>query len=281
MQALPERRNLLASVTLAVLGSATVAMGQAPPAEPKKVSAKQAPTTRATKPSTPAARAPERAAAPLPAAGDEVRSWYLRNEVGGNFIPAIGLADRNLPVQGNTVSWTGATLSMDAGFAWNIAAGWRLTDCVALEVSSGLSYNAFNSVTGTISLNGTTLSGTGNVSGSLLQVPAMGGLRVELPAARDFWVNIGASIGAIYLNGSLDTTITDGVVSARINGSDGAWAFAYSATVGLEWDLSADLGIGIAYRFLGTTSATFGPVDAIGSQGIYNQNVLATVTLRF
>lgn len=284
MQARPERRFLLASVTLAALEVAPAARGQSAPSQPRTVAATQSPARKATK-QMPAAertpRAPEPEAAPLPAAGDEVRSWYLRNEVGGNFIPAIGLADKNLVVAGNSVSWSGASLSMDAGFAWNIAAGWRITDHVSVEVASGLAYNAFSSVTGSISLNGATAAGTTDVSGSLLQVPAMGGLRLELPAARDFWVNLGASVGAMYLNGSLDTTFSDGVTSVRVNGSDGAWAFAYSATLGVEWDLTADVGIGVAYRFIGTTSATFGPLDAIGSQGIYNQNVLATLTLRF
>ncbi len=281
MHALPERRTLLASVTLAALGSATVALGQASPAEPKKVAAKQAPTSKATKPSSPAARAPEPAVAPLPAAGDEVRSWYLRNEVGGNFIPAIGLADRSFALSGVSVAWTGATLSMDAGFGWNIAAGWRVTDMIAVELSSGLFYNTMDSVTGSITVDGFAASGSTDVSGSLIQVPAMVGARFELPVARDMWCNLGVSLGGVYLSGSLDTTLSNGTTSVRFNGTDGSWAFAYSATLGLEWDLSADLGLGLAYRFLGTTSATFGPADLIGSQGIYNQNVLATVTLRF
>lgn len=220
------------------------------------------------------------AAAPLPA-GDEVRAWYLRNEVGGNFLPSISLADRSYDLGPGVLSWTGAALSMDAGVAWNAAFGWRVTDQFAIEVGSGIFYNTFGSLSGAVSYDGTTIAGSVDVGGSLLQVPVMAGARLELPVARDLWLNLGASAGGIYLHGDLDTTISDGVDELRINGSDGAWAFAYSATIGIEWDLSADWGVGIAYRFVGTTSATFGPFDFIGTAGIYNQNVAATVTLRF
>lgn len=211
----------------------------------------------------------------------QTREWYLRNEIGGNFIPAIGLADKTFSDGGDTVSWTGASLSTDPGFGWTIAGGWRLTDTLAVEVMSGLSYNTFDSVSGTLTVNGTTGGGTVGVSGSLLQVPAMAGIRLELPVARDFWLNLGGSAGGIYLNGSLNTSFSDGTVTVPLSGSDGSWAFAYSATLGIEWDLTADIGIGVAYRFLGTTSASFGPLDAIEAQGIYNQNALATVTFRF
>lgn len=281
MQARPPRRSLLASATLGLLGVASTVFGQSTTAQPRKVAAAQAQAPKATKQAPAAARAPEPEAAPLPAAGGEVRSWYLRNEVGGNFIPAIGLADRSFALSGASVAWTGATLSMDAGFGWNVAAGWRVTDMIAVELSSGLFYNTMDSVTGSITVDGSAASGSTDVSGSLIQVPAMAGVRFELPVARDMWCNLGVSLGGVYLSGSLDTTLSNGTTAVRFNGTDGSWAFAYSATLGFEWDLSADIGLGLAYRFLGTTSATFGPADLIGPEGIYNQNVLATVTLRF
>lgn len=280
MQARPPRRSLLASATLGLLGVASTVFGQSTTAQPRKVAAAQAQAPKATKQAPAAARAPEPEAAPLPAAGGEVRSWYLRNEVGGNFIPAIGLADRSVVDGPNTYSTNNATLSVDAGFSWTIAGGWRVTDILAIEVSSGLSYNEFSHVTGTVTENGTSVTGSLDVGGELIQVPVLAGARLELPIARDLWLNLGASAGGIYLGATLDS-ISGGGITVPLGGSDGAWAFAYSATLGLEWDLTADIGLGIAYRFLGTTSATFGPADLIGSQGIYNQNVLATVTLRF
>ncbi len=275
------RRSLSAILPCAgVLLSGTVAAE--PQAADQTTPANRTPPAKAAAAPVPAAKATSDvpAAAPLPV-GDEVRAWYLRNEIGGNFLPSISLADRSYDLGPGVLSWTGASLSMDAGVAWNTALGWRVTDQFAIEVASGIFYNTFGSLSGAISYDGTTLAGSVDVGGSLLQVPVMAGARLELPVARDLWLNLGASAGGIYLHGDLDTTISDGVGEVRINGSDGAWAFAYSATIGLEWDLSADWGVGIAYRFVGTTSANFGPFDFIGAAGVYNQNVAATVTLRF
>jgi opacity protein-like surface antigen len=211
------------------------------------------------------------------AATTSTAAWYLRNEVGGNLIPSISLRDKSITVGADTVSVSGAELSMDGGVGWNIAFGLRLSDSLALEVSSGLSYNQFDSVSGTIDVNGTSVSGTTGIDGHLLQVPILVGPRLELPLGEAFRLNVGASVGTIYLNGDLDSDI-NGVL---LSGSDTSWAFAYSATLGLEWAMAPNFGLGVAYRFLGTTSASFGEGNLIEAGGIYNQQVLATLTIRF
>lgn len=225
--------------------------------------------------------ADEAAPAAPAAAGSTTRAWYLRNEVGANLIPDVSLNDKVITDGIDTVSWTGASLSLDAGVGWNIAFGVHVIDWLAFEVSSGLAYNQFDSVSGTIDLNGASVSGTLGVSGSILQVPVMAGPRAEFPIGDALRLNIGASVGGIYLHGDLDTTISDGTNAFTIDGSDGAWAFAYSATAGLDWQIAPGLGLGVAYRFLGTTSASFGPLDAIDVAAIYNQQVVGTITLRF
>jgi opacity protein-like surface antigen len=208
-------------------------------------------------------------------------SWYLRNEVGGNLIPSISLADRSTTDGVNVVSISGATLSMDAGVAWNIAFGWKMNDMLGIEVSSGISYNSFDYVTGTVDLNGTAETGSVGVDGSLLQVPILAGPRLELPVGDSLRINLGASVGAICLHGQLDSTFNTGAGSFTLDGSDTSWAFAYSATFGLDWAVAPSVGVGVAYRFLGTTSAGFAEGDFIEADAIYNQQVMATVTLRF
>jgi opacity protein-like surface antigen len=208
-------------------------------------------------------------------------SWYLRNEVGGNLIPSISLRDRTVSDGVNTLSISGADLSMDAGVAWNIAFGWKMSDSLGIEVSSGISYNGFDYVTGTVDLNGAASTGSVGVDGSLLQVPILVGPRWELPVGDSLRINVGASVGAICLNGQIDSTFNTGAGAFTLDGSDTAWAFAYSATFGLDWAISPSLGAGVAYRFLGTTSAGFAEGGFIEADGIYNQQVMATVTLRF
>lgn len=273
--------RLWSTAVLVALGTASACFAQSAPQSPKAGKPGKPTTSKAQATAAPKADAPAPEAKPLPAAGDDVRAWYLRNELGGNLIPAIGLADRSGFVGTDLVTTSDASLSMDAGFAWTIAGGWRMADFLAFEVSSGLSYNRFSHVTGTVTVNGASGSGSIDVGGSLLQVPVLGGVRLELPVAGDLRVNLGASAGGVYLGADLDTTLSIGGFDVPLQGSDGAWAFAYSATAGIEWDLMAGFGIGVAYRFLGTTSATFGPADLFGSEGVYNQNVVATLTIRF
>lgn len=201
-------------------------------------------------------------------------TWYLRNEVGGNLIPSIALKDRN--VLGIQVS--DADLSMNAGVGWNIAFGIKASDLLAFEISSGLSYNTFKSVSGTLD-DGVNPPDTGSLDadGHLLQVPILMGPRFEVPVGKDLRLNLGVSIGGIYLDGDLtqvDVVPIDGA-------GDSSWAFAYSATVGVDWELMPNVGVGVAYRFLGTTSASFGPESIIETNGIYNQQVLASLTIRF
>jgi hypothetical protein len=52
-------------------------------------------------------------------------------------------------------------------------------------------------------------------------------------------------------------------------------------TLGLDWVIAPSVDLGLAYRFLGTTSASFGPDDLIEGEGVYNQQVLASLTIRF
>jgi opacity protein-like surface antigen len=218
--------------------------------------------------------ADEAAPAAPAAATVSTSSWYLRNEIGGNLIPSISLKDRT--VLGIQVS--DADLSMDAGVGWNIAFGIKANDLLAFEISSGLSYNTFKSVSGTLDDGvNAPLSGTLDADGHLLQVPILMGPRFEIPVGESLRLNLGASIGGMYLDGEL----TQIDVLPIAGGGDSSWAFAYSATVGVDWAITPNIAVGAAYRFLGTASASFGPESIIETDGIYNQQVLASVTLRF
>jgi opacity protein-like surface antigen len=221
-------------------------------------------------------------APPIPEAPTTIASWYLRNEIGGNLIPSISIKDRTFLVGADTVAWSGASLSMDGGVGWNIAGGWHVNDWLALEISTGIAYNEFSSVSGSILVNGSTVAaGSTSIDGSLLQVPVLVGPRAEIPLGEKLRLNLGFSLGGIYLHGDLDSSFAVGAATVTVDGSDGSWAFAYSATAGLDWEIAPNLGLGVAYRFLGTTSASFGPNEAIEGEGVYNQQILATLTVRF
>ena len=68
------------------------------------------------------------------------------------------------------------------------------------------------------------------------------------------------------------------VNSVRLN--DNAFAFAYQANLGLEWQLANHLYFGFGYVFLGTIALDYGPAsfntNAVGVQAdaIYTHSLL-------
>lgn len=155
-------------------------------------------------------------------------------------------------IGGNLVPDLDSGLSLDAGVAWNLALGWQFTDFLSVEATSGVTYNTFDSLAGS------------PIDGSLLQVPVLGQVRFEVPLASYVNFVVGGGAGVMYIDAS----------SSSIP-SSANWEFAYTATGGLEFPVGTGGAFGVFYRFLGTSDTSF------ASSGIFNQQIVASFTLRF
>lgn len=211
-------------------------------------------------------------------------AFYVRNGVGANLLSSISLDNRANAFG----SVTGAKIHMDTGVAWELDLGWRFSDLLSVEFSTGLAYNSIDRISGTVTeFGGGTVSGSVPLSGYLLQVPFMAGVNLDFPLYRPdapkgssgLWLRIGASVGGIYALGQLDTV--PGVLTA---GSDSDVTFAYGFSAALDWRLNQSMAFGVAYRFLGTGSASFNAIgipNLIETSGIYNQQVMGTFSISF
>lgn len=209
-------------------------------------------------------------------------SWFVRNSIGANLLDSVSLEDRSV----NGESATGVNIKFKTGFAWGIDVGYRLNDLVSVELSSGIAYNEMDSISGTLDLISGPISGTNPLGGSLYQVPLMAGIAFDLPLYRaapgtdgsNVYLRLGASAGGAYLHGKLDDQL------GFIGGSDSDFTWAYGLTAALDWQISSQLTIGVAYRFLGTGQASFsgfGVADLFEFSNTNNSQLMGSISLSF
>jgi opacity protein-like surface antigen len=216
--------------------------------------------------------------------GSRNPGFYVRNSIGANFLDSISLKDRSNGVD----SSQGVSLDLDAGFAWGIDLGWRVSDLLSVEISSGIMYNKIDSVSGTVTVGGTTVSGSTSLSGDFLQIPILAGIGFDIPLVRSpsssesgggVYLRLAASAGGLFVRGSLDDLGT--IISA---GSDNDFTWAYALTAAVDWEVGSGFLIGASYRYLGTGSmsfSAFGVPDLLSTSGVGNHQVMGTISLTF
>jgi len=216
------------------------------------------------------------------ARGSRVSTFYLRNSVGANILNSVSLND----VTAGSDDARDVKIKFDTGFAWGIDLGWRLSDLLSVEASSGLMYNSLSSGSGTLTVNGDTASGSLEIGGDLLQVPLMAGVAFDIPLSfssaevpgSGLYLRLGASAGGLFVRGTLNDL---GDISG---GSDQDFTWCYALTAALDWEFADQLLLGLSYRYLGTGSVSF---DAFGVPGLFdtsgygNQQIMASLSYNF
>src|SRR2546426_8439558 len=74
--------------------------------------------------------------------------FYITGGVGPAFTEDTGLREFNGPK-------TGTKVKFDPGVQFRVAVGYRITDWLAAELESGVTYNTIKSITGASEANGT------------------------------------------------------------------------------------------------------------------------------
>ena len=229
-------------------------------------------------------------------------SFYFLGDAGVAFTQSINIA--NHTASATTGSLTGAKLNLNIGARFDLGVGYQLTDSFALELASGLIWNSVSSVEG--NLEGTTggfvriplpLQGG---QGNIYNVPFMLNGKFRVPLNKDkthpLSLTCGAGVGGIWSDASVNN-ITSPAATAIVPGAalsmnGNAFAFAYQANLGLEWQLANHLYFGFGYAFLGTTALDYGPAsfntNAVGNtfvgiraDAIYTHSLLGTLRYEF
>ena len=103
--------------------------------------------------------------------------FYLTGGVGPAFTEETSLREFNGPV-------TGTKVRFDPGFQFRITAGYQITDWLAAELESGVTYNEIRSITGAI-----------EADGSLVNAPILANLVIQCPKKSRFTPFIGGGLG--------------------------------------------------------------------------------------
>jgi OmpA-OmpF porin, OOP family len=176
-----------------------------------------------------------------------------------------------------TPPFTGGQIDFDTGVRGDIAVGYNVCKAFAVELNTGVIWNSVNSI------GGNTLS-TYSAHADLYQIPLMVNGIYKIPLKGPFKPYIGAGVGAVV--GVLDSSGVPGLYFPTPGGSQSFDAtdteFAYQAEVGFNWQLGKHAEVGLAYKFLGTSSFTWNANDTpLKTDGIFTHAVTASFTWCF
>ena len=209
-------------------------------------------------------------------AGDSQGEWYATHptaytspssSAGGFPTGRLYLgADAGLALQQEVTikDSGGAKISFDPGARFDVAVGYHFTDAWAAEFQTGVIYNSIDKIAG-ISLD------SQGLSANLYQIPLMANLSYTLPVRERVSAYLGAGVGGVVgvfhgEGGGESTDHTD-------------LTFGYQGILGLKYALNDKMGLGLAYKFLGTTDHDFG--SGVKSEGTRTHSVLVAFTIKF
>jgi len=173
----------------------------------------------------------------------QVPRFYLTGGIGPAFTEETSLREFNGPV-------TGTKVRFETGVQFRITAGYQITDWLAAELESGVTYNEIRSITGAI-----------EADGSLVNAPLLANLVIQCPKKSRFTPFIGGGIG-----GSTAVLDAHDIILGNgngVNGNQSDEVFAYHGFAGLRYHITEQMSVSLAYRYFGTTAPTweadFGP----------------------
>ncbi len=182
---------------------------------------------------------------------------YFNMEAGGTL--QQDLIIRNAPQRA----------AFDPGERGDLSLGVDITDALAVELQTGVSYNNIQTGAG----QGLALS---SGSADLYQVPILGNLIFKAPLPGGLTPYVGAGFGGVA--SELDT------YRRGFWASDTDFVPAYQALAGVRCTLNRHTELGIGYRFLGTTAHTWfagNPNLYTPTSQTFSHSILATLTISF
>jgi opacity protein-like surface antigen len=190
--------------------------------------------------------------------------FYVRGGVGPAFTENTSLKEfLGAPVSDTRVKF-------DPGFQLRFAGGFHITDWLATEVESGVTYNTIRSITG-----------FARADGDLANVPVLANLVLQCPTqtcrfAPYIGGGLGVSSAILHVHDFNDGT------GSRIFGTDSDDVFAYHGFAGVRYAINDQMAVSLDYRFFGTTDPSWGrDFDRIRFGDNHTHSVTASFTYSF
>lgn len=176
-----------------------------------------------------------------------------------------------------TPPFTGGQLGFDTGVRGDFAVGYDVCKSFAVELNTGIIWNTVNSISGNY------LSSY-SAHTDLYQIPLMVNGIYKIPLKGPFKPYIGAGVGAVV--GMFDSSGVPGLYFPTPGGSQKYDStdteFAYQAEAGFNWQLGKHAQVGLAYKFLGTSSFNWNANDTpLKTDGIFTHAVTVSFKWSF
>ena len=170
--------------------------------------------------------------------------FYVRGGIGPAFTEDTRLKEFNGPV-------TGTKVKFDPGVQFRFAGGFEITEWLATELESGVTYNTIRSITG-----------ADEARGSLANAPVLANLVLQCPRKCRFAPYVGGGLGVSTSVLDADNISLNGTV---LSGTQSDAVFAYHGFAGLRYNINDRMAVSLAYRYFATTQPTWDADVVFGS----------------
>lgn len=198
-------------------------------------------------------------------ASDLSDNLYLNADVGGVFQQDATFSQSVIPGVKQTATY-------NPGIRGDVTVGYNLDKSLAVELESGVICNSIDKI------GGVTLSSIPQ-SFDFCSIPILANVVYKVPTGNAWTPYLGVGAGGIV-------GMTDFKNQFGTHYCDSTFTFAYQAKAGVDYALTKNASVGIAYKFLGTLNQRYylnGPSlsDHIKLDGIYTHAVMASFTWNF
>lgn len=203
----------------------------------------------------------------------EAGKWSIGLDAGINLMQNVKLKDTGVTVVdvaetrigklqgGSPIGPGGSDAEFDPGLRFDVSVGYMMNQSWSVQLETGFCYNQLSKVDGS----------TPDMNVDFYQVPVLVDVVFTHPFDNGWSVYIGAGAGGVA-----------GMVDISDTGSDTDFTFGYQAMAGIQYAVSERCGVGVGYKFLGTTEHEWTINGETGkTDPTYSHSILATFTFRY
>lgn len=187
--------------------------------------------------------------------------FYIKGGVGPAFTEKTSLREfASMPVSDTKVKF-------EPGVQLRFTGGFHITDWLATELETGVTYNNIKSITG-----------ADEARGSLLNAPLLANLVVQCPKKARFAPYIGGGLGFSSAILDADSIVIQGI---GISGTQSDTVFAYHGFAGVRYNIDEHMAVSLDYRYFGTTAPSWDADFGGSARTRFGDNQTHSVTAAF